>query len=395
MRLGWDQVRARRLERHFLSRRAPPERLVDVVRGICGIHAQVRPSAELALGLRVDGFTRRDLAAALWERRTLVKTYGIRGTVHLFPSDELGLWLSAFAANRRADDERRLAYLGLSREQMDAIIEAIGDALEERRLSRDELGAQVARRVGAAVVERTVSAFGGRWPVWTSGLGAAANSGRLCFGPTEGTRVTFESPRRWLGASKQVDGTDALREIFRRYLAAYGPARHDHFAQWFAMPASRARDLADSLGDELRTVEVDGTRLLQLARDDSIRPRPARGVLLLPRFDPFVVGSHPRDELVPPDTVARARATGLLPQRAGTGRQFLVGPMPVLLVDGAVAGVWEQRRARGRVDLRVQAFVRLAAEERDGVEAAAARVGAVLEEEVRLSFGEISTRPHL
>jgi len=111
--LTWNEVRAHRLARQFLHSPAPRMSVVEVVRNVCGIHAQVMPSAELSLGLRVEGLTRHQLATELWERRSLVKTYGVRGTVHLLPSDELALWLAAFRANSRRNDGRRLEYLGL------------------------------------------------------------------------------------------------------------------------------------------------------------------------------------------------------------------------------------------------------------------------------------------
>ena len=61
-----------RLARSHLVERAPADRLVAVVRDTCGIHAQVMGSAELQLAARVDGITRADVGAALWERRELV-----------------------------------------------------------------------------------------------------------------------------------------------------------------------------------------------------------------------------------------------------------------------------------------------------------------------------------
>ena len=96
-------VWARRLARHALLAPAPAERLADVVGAVCGIHAQMMPAAELSLGLRVAGVTRRDIAAALWEDRALVKSYGIRGTLHLFPAQELPLWMAALQAREALD----------------------------------------------------------------------------------------------------------------------------------------------------------------------------------------------------------------------------------------------------------------------------------------------------
>ena len=73
----------------------------------------------------------------------------------------------------------------------------------------------------------------------------------------------------------------------------------------------------------------------------------------------------------------------------------LSAPQRLLVIDGAVSGVWEQRRARGRVEIRVQSFVPLRRGDRDDVERAAARIGEVLEEEVGLAFGTVASRPHL
>ena len=57
--MDWDEVRAGRLARTHLAERAPGERLVEVVRDLCGVHAQVMGSAELQLAARVDDCTRR------------------------------------------------------------------------------------------------------------------------------------------------------------------------------------------------------------------------------------------------------------------------------------------------------------------------------------------------
>ncbi|MBV9208099.1 MAG: winged helix DNA-binding domain-containing protein [Actinobacteria bacterium] len=42
-------------------------------------------AAELSIGRRLAGATRTDVRRALWQERTLVKTFGPRGTIHLLP----------------------------------------------------------------------------------------------------------------------------------------------------------------------------------------------------------------------------------------------------------------------------------------------------------------------
>src|SRR6266496_1047754 len=91
----WDAVRARRLARSFITRRASADRLLEVVHDLGGMHAQVQASAELQLATRVDGITQQDVRDALWERRELVKAWTLRATLHLHPADDLPLWYAA------------------------------------------------------------------------------------------------------------------------------------------------------------------------------------------------------------------------------------------------------------------------------------------------------------
>src|SRR4029450_6051369 len=63
-----------------------------VVGDSAGLHAKVMFSAELTLAARVEGVAPDDVRRALWEERSLVKTWAIRGTRHLLPAAELRLY---------------------------------------------------------------------------------------------------------------------------------------------------------------------------------------------------------------------------------------------------------------------------------------------------------------
>jgi hypothetical protein len=197
--LSWQEVWGWRLARHALLAPASKERLVVVVRAVCGIHAQMLSAAELSVGVRVAGVSRQDVRAELWQRRGLVKTHGPRGTLHLFPAEDAPLWSAALRANQHPNEARRLAQMGLNPGQLEALVAAIGDALDGQCLTREELGSEVARRVGPWATEAASPAFGGQWPRWLMAVGAAANAGLLCFGPDQGSKVTFVRPDQWLG----------------------------------------------------------------------------------------------------------------------------------------------------------------------------------------------------
>ena len=53
-------------------------------RRLCGLHAQVLSSAGLSVWARVEDLDRQALRHALWEDRTLVKTWAMRGTLTCF-----------------------------------------------------------------------------------------------------------------------------------------------------------------------------------------------------------------------------------------------------------------------------------------------------------------------
>src|SRR5262245_60230832 len=111
--LTWAQVWGRRLARHALLTPRPETDLVEIVRAVGGIHAQMISAADLSIGVRLAGVTRENVRAELWQRRGLVKTYGLRGTVHLFPADEAPLWAAALRARPKPNETRRLAQRGL------------------------------------------------------------------------------------------------------------------------------------------------------------------------------------------------------------------------------------------------------------------------------------------
>ena len=92
-----------------------------MVREICGLHAQVMSSAELTLWARVEDLEPEAVREALWERRSLVKTLAMRGTLHLLPADELPLWVAAMGVLKpRHYAASWQRHYGLTREEVEA-----------------------------------------------------------------------------------------------------------------------------------------------------------------------------------------------------------------------------------------------------------------------------------
>jgi hypothetical protein len=376
-RLTWTGVTARRMARHALSEPSTGDP-ADVAGVLCGAHAQVLSAAELSIARRIAGATRADVRRALWEDRTLVKTFGPRGTVHLLPTADLPMWTGALSA-LPASVPQHPEPVRFTPAQAEEVIAAIGDALADAELTVDELTDAIVARAGAWAGERTMEAFQDKWPRWRQLTSTAAHRGVLCFGPNRGRNVTYTNPHRWLPGFVPSEGDAALRTLVRRYLHAYGPATPQHFARWLSIPPPRVA----ALFEELERVSVDGEPAWTAPGDTETPPEPHRGVRLLPYFDAFVVAGQPRERLYPGAAARRA----LTPSGQA-------GNYPVLLVDGVVGGVWHQRRSGRKLALTVEPLRRLTAAQRRELGDEVERVGAVMEAAPTLTVGTVTVGPH-
>jgi uncharacterized protein YcaQ len=372
--LSWDQVHAWRMHAQGLVERASRRRRLAVVSSICGLHAQVMSSAELTLWARVEGLRAGDVSQALWRDRKLVKTWAMRGTLHLLPASEVGLWVGALAT---ADEWRKPSWFkafGFTPDGLERLIAAAAEALDGRELTREELAAEVARESSdPGLAEKLAES-------WGSSLKPAAFRGLLCFGPDRGRNVTFTSPASWLEEFSPTPPGEALRTVARRWLGAFGPASREDLARWWGwISPARAGKLLASLEDEVAEVDVEGSPQLALASSVSELAafEPARVVRLVPAFDQYVVGVPRKGPGAPFAAADRAR----IYRQAG----WL---SPSLLVDGRIEGVWKHELKGGALRVEVDRFAggRVPKWLRDGVAAEAERLAEFLGGEPKVSW---------
>ena len=360
--LTWAQVHAWRLSRHHLTERAPHAQALAVVEEICGLHAQMMSAAELALWARVADVTPDDVREALWTRRALVKTWAMRGTLHLLTAEMFPVYVAAARSRAHYRKPSWLKYHGVTLAEIEAIIDAVPVVLDGRCLTREELADEIARVLQAPHVGELLRSG------WGALLKPAAFHGYLCFGPSQGQAVTFVRPDQWLGGLRTVDPDQAQQDVLRHYLTAYGPATREEFERWWAMEPRDAKRVFAGLAGELAAVTVEGRPAVALAATvDALAalPEPS-GVRLLPNFDPYVVA------------LARESAY-LLPDGCKDRVYRTAGWIsPVVLVAGRIAGVWEYEKQRGRIQVTVEPFAPLSAEVQRGIAAEVERLGAFL-----------------
>lgn len=316
-RITWDEASARRYERQLLGAPAPAGTPVaEVVSTLLATHAQVLSAAELSVGLRLDGATRQDVRAALWEDRSddrsLVKTYGPRGTIHLLAAAELPFWSAALTAvpgTASAPPSVRM-----TPGQEDQVVAAIGDALDGRQLTIDELSEEVVARTGPWAGDLVMEAFQGKWPRWRQVMHRAGQSGALCFAPNRGRKAAYTRPPHF----DPLPADEALATLVRHYLHAYGPATPQHFAKWAAAPRGWAADLFASQASSggIEEVDFEGAPAWVVTGDTDFPTEAVRGVRLLPYFDAYAIAAQPRERMFPGAAYQRPWRAG----RRGTFR---------------------------------------------------------------------------
>jgi len=335
MRITWRQALAFRMRRHMLDpigELSAPE----VVGRLCGVQAQVASSAELAIRLRQSDSGPGEVAQALASGR-LIKTWAMRGTLHLFKAEEAGGFLSLLAAARPWERPSWQRYFGVSPEHIELLRQTVREALTGPALTRDELIEAVVARLELSHIGESLRSG------WGTLLKPLAWQGDLCFGPNRGNRVTFLHPEvastRWV---TPPPAEEAAPVAIAAYLRAHGPATADAFGGWLSggwFGKRQLRSWFHDLGDRLVEVDVEGRTTYVLAQDadELAAANPTKEVRLLAGFDQYVMAPGTADTNVVP-----------APRRSAVSKQS-GWISPVVVAGGVVCGTWEMNGDRASV----------------------------------------------
>ena len=345
---------------------------------MAGIHAQVMSFAELQLAARLDGARPADVRDALWERRTLVKSWAFRNTLHLLTPADHALFVASAAVQEGWKTAAWQRYFGLTADEIEAMVDAIGDLLTDRPMTKVQLADGVARRLRKPELREKLRSG------WGTYLTPATRRGRLIFGTSQGRNVAFVSPAAWLGDTwvpREQEPLDALAELVERYLATFPGASRDMIQRWWGgLRATPFTSALRRLGERVTEVDVEGMKGYALTADIAVlqAQQPFRGVRLLPGFDPFTNELPRRTEAVLP--VARH---DLVYRTAGW-------ITPVVLVDGVVAGTWEIAGSAKAGPVEVVPFGRWRAGVRQDVAVEVDRYGAFLGRPLTVSVDAVA-----
>lgn len=319
---------------------SPVDLVADVVRGLFALQGQDWRSSKWAVGVRAPGTTAADVAAAMNEGR-IVRSWPMRGTVHLTAAEDIG-WMQRLTNERViAGAPKRRAFLGLSEAVLEQITDVSLEALTGRSLSRDELAG-------------VWSDAGIEWkPNWRYHLiWWLCQNGLTTFGPvpeTAGNRADPE-PRlvradEWIKHPRHLEGDEALVEFASRYVAGRGVVSQKDLAGWAMLPAALAKRALELAGDAGNVVPARKNGVSGAAGALWVHPErldtqsdaeetSTERWMLLPAFDEHLLGFANREPQLAGDMIAH-----IIPGKNG---MFLA----TAVRDGRVVGTWKRAAKR-------------------------------------------------
>lgn len=322
--------------------------VAGVVEWFAAMQAQDYASVQWSLGARLPTFTVEDVRAAL-ERREAIRTWPMRGTVHLIPPRDAHWMLDLMGVRALAGAAARRAVIGLTEEVADRGVAALRDALAGgKRLTR----AECVRALTAAGVD-------GSGQLAYHLLWYASQRGVTCIAPHVGTEQTFVLLDEWVPDPHRPDRDEALGIIALRYFRSHGPTTRQDFAGWTGLTATDAkRGIAVAAGN-LATVRVDGVEMIATpALLDAPLPAPTVDYLALPGFDEYLLGFKDRSMMLD-----AAHKQAIIPGGNGVFQATIVR-------DGRVIGTWKRSLTKKNAVVSVRPLVVLTAPERARVQEA-------------------------
>lgn len=283
------------------------------------------PTSHLALIARIKGYRVKDLEGLI-AAREIVAMGAMRGSMYLVPADLVPIVISA-TEDRRARVEKEILSRPGNRKTYDRLARRVERALDGTGLPAADIKKLVKPKDGdeSFVYDWTLRLMYGECRIVTTGTTGTWKSNRYVY-------------RLWDDWLPDVDpfsvpNERALHELARIYFAAHGPATVEDFA-WWSGTGKKAGGILESAGiPELGDGYLGTTPLAS---------KPA-GVRLLPYWDGAFLTLRDRSHLVPDEMYGRVY------DKSGN-------PAPVVLVDGAAAGVWTMIDVKKRLVVRAAPF---------------------------------------
>ncbi len=339
------------------------------VRRVLGLQAQDTKAARLSVRVRTEGLDAAAVTAACNEDRSVVRTWGMRGTLHMMAAEDVGWVLGVLGPRFTRAARGRRQQLGLDDKVITRGMKVLNAVLAETGpLTRAEVLTRLARH-GVELDPRSQAL--------AHLLAYAGMTGLVCRGPdVAADEPTYVLVCDWVGEQRPWDPDEALAELARRYVIGHGPVTAEDFAAWSGLPLGTSRQGFAFIAGELAEVEAAGARAWVSANTPlDARPDPSSRVRLLGPFDTYLLAYRTRALAADPRVDHRIRGGGWI--------------HAVVLVDGRAVGTWRLAQVRRGMLVSVRPFGRLAKRVLPGLRAEVKDLGRFLGADAGLSVEDV------
>jgi hypothetical protein len=317
-----------------------PDTVAGVVEWFGAMQAQDMASGLWSLGVRLPGATAGDVTAAL-ERREAIRTWPMRGTVHLVPPREAKWMLELMGVRALAAAAARRETIELSQADADRGVEVLAAALAGGgRMTRAECLRTLADR-GVPVTGQQ-----GYHMLWY-----ASQQGVTAIAPHVGKEQTFVLLDEWAPDPRRPSREEALALIAQWFFRSHGPATVADLSRWTGLTVRDCR--AGVASADLATVDGMLVDPALAGFDES----PGDEWLALPGFDEYLLGYKDRSLMVDD-----AHKQAIIPGGNGVFQATLVRA-------GRVVGTWKRTLTKKAVVVSATPLVDLRTSDRRDAEA--------------------------
>jgi hypothetical protein len=323
-----------------------------VVRTLGAVQGQDYLASLWAVAVRTPDATERDIEASI-ARRELVRTWPMRGTLHLLAAED-ARWMTELMAPKVVRGmAARHRQLGLDGAVIDRGRAALTEALQgDRQLTRPA-AYKVLEAIGIPADQRRNHIFG-----------YLAQQSVLCIAAREGKQPTFALLEEWAPAARSLPRDESLAQLALRYYTGHGPATEQDLMWWSGLTAKEVRAGIAMVAADLEETIVGGVSYW--SGEGTVPPVDSARVDLLPSFDEYLLGYRDRSAMLD-----ASHANGVSPGGNGIFN-------PIVVIGGRVRGTWRRTIKKDRVEIATTPFATFTKREHRAIAKESKRYGAFL-----------------
>ncbi len=294
----------------------------EVVAWMGAMQAQDYGMAKWGIGVRLQGGTDAGIEAAIDEGKIL-RTHVLRPTWHLVAAEDLRWMMELTGPRLRGTLNANNKRMELTEAVFGKCNKIIAKALGERHMTRKELMAVLQQnKIDTDDLRSSHIMF------------RAEIDGVVCSGARVGRENSYALFDERAPVSKKKDRSEAVGELFRRYITSHGPATLHDFVWWSGLTLGDARMGLEMNKAKLESIISEGKTwwFTGGGMPTGLEKKTAH---LLPAFDEYMVSYKDRSASLHDDHFSKAiSSNGIF--------------KPIIVVDGKVVGIWRRSVAKGK-----------------------------------------------